>query len=285
MSVSMLRLLFWSMLGTLLVAACPRPAQALAPADENRHEAATAQSEAETEAYCGISVSPMDPVVSAHLPGATDKGRGVVIAKVLKGSPADRAGLQRYDIVIRYDDQDVYSPEQLVKLVRNDQPGREVPLTYVRRGKIKTATLTLGEAPAGEEVRGAGRGEFRDRDFLERRVKPRRAREERERQNDPLPWARFESLAIRKLENGKYQAEIDFRDENGEALHREYTGSREEIRKALEQDEALPQDERQHLLRSLDQQSPQGIESVLPRALRDLFDLDGEFFHWPHLNF
>ena len=78
----------------------------------------------------------------------------MVVQKVMKGSPADHAGLQRYDIVISYDAQDVYSPEQLVKArCGNDRPGREVSLAYVRGGSVKTTKLTLGEMPASAEVR------------------------------------------------------------------------------------------------------------------------------------
>lgn len=264
----------------------PAPLAALGAEKSAERETAPAAdaSDEETEAYCGISVSPLDPTITAQLPGVTEKGRGVVVQKVMKGSPAELAGLQRYDIVISYGAQDVYSPEQLVKLVRNDRPGREVSLAYVRGGQVKTTKLTLGQMPPSAEPRGLTEGRLQDR-TPSGNLQREHARQERERQSDPKPWATFESLTITKLGNDSYKAEIDFRNEDKELLHREYTGTRDGIRKAIENDEQLPKPEREHLLRSLDQQAPRGLTFPIPDVLRDLFDLDAEYFHWPHLNF
>ena len=38
-------------------------------------------------------------------------------------SPADMAGLKVHDEIVTYDKQDIYSTQQLVKLVRNNEPG------------------------------------------------------------------------------------------------------------------------------------------------------------------
>jgi len=206
------------------------------------------------------------------------------VQKVMKGSPADRAGLQRYDIVVSYDAQDVYSPEQLVKLVRNDRPGREVSLAYVRGGNVKTTKLTLGEVPATTEVRSLRGESMRDRAAIGN-LEREHANQERERQSDAKPWTTFESLAVTKLADARYKAEIDFRNEKKELLHREYTGSRDELRQAIEKDEQFPKEAREHLLRSVDQQSPRRLTLDLPKTLRDFFDLDVEYFNWPHLDF
>lgn len=272
------------LLGSLVcaLAAAPRPAYGAdacaggQPADTSKQE--------QSDAYCGIAVGPLDPLITAHLPDITEKGRGVVVQKVMKGSPAEQAGLRRYDILIRYGDQDVYSPEQLVKLVRHDEPGRKVSLTYVRRGKVKTADLTLAEMPAERGSAGRGAENGHDRDGADGGGKRWRGKE-RERQNDPMPWATFESLTISKLPDGQYKAQIEFRNEDRELLHRQYTGTRQEIREAIRKDNDLPKNEREHLLRSLDQQAPGDLTRILPKALRDFFDLDGEEDDWLRLDF
>ncbi len=43
------------------------------------------------------------------------------------------------------------SLEQLVKLVHNDKPGREVVVTYVRTGKVFETKMTLSQAVATGE--------------------------------------------------------------------------------------------------------------------------------------
>src|SRR5262245_22293395 len=92
------------------VAVCGEP-----PTNSPGSATSRADGSQSSQAYCGISVSPLNPVLTAQLPGITEKGRGVVVAKVLKGSPAEQAGFKQYDIVVAYDNQDLYSPEQLVK--------------------------------------------------------------------------------------------------------------------------------------------------------------------------
>jgi hypothetical protein len=240
---------------------------------------AAAPAAADASAYCGIGVAPLSPVTTAQLPEVTGQGRGVVVATVMQGSPAEKAGLKVHDIVIQYDKQDVYSPEQLVKLVRNDKPGREVVVSYVRAGKVLETKMTLSQAAAGGDVRGA----TVNRDSTEEdRASIGR---ERARQSDPAPWTRFQSLTISRLDDGRFKAQIDFRDHDKKIVHREFVGSREEIRKALEQDQDLPADEREHLLRTLDQQQPHLFRFVMPRSLRDWLDPDLQFFNWPQTDF
>lgn len=242
-----------------------------------------------TQAFLGLGVEPLHPALTAQLPEVTGKGRGVVVEHVMKESPAAKAGLKKHDILIHYDEQDLYSPEQLVKLVRNDQPGREVSLGYVRAGKLNEVKVRLGEVPARQPVRGTvarpvpldprpdSPANLQRREQMERR--------ERARQNDPRPWAMFKSMTVTKLDDGRYKAEIDFRDKDEKLLHREYVGTRQEIRQAIQNDEALPEDEKKHLLRSLDQQTPVAGPFFWPGRLSDFFDFERERFNWPNLEF
>ena len=64
-----------------------------------------------------------------------------MIANVMKGSPAEKAGLRMHDILAAYDDQKLFAGDQLVKLVRADKPGRSVKLQIVREGQLETVTV------------------------------------------------------------------------------------------------------------------------------------------------
>jgi len=59
-----------------------------------------------TEPYLGVGAVPLHPALTAQLPEVTGKGRGVLVANVMKGSPAEHAGLKVHDILISYDKQD-----------------------------------------------------------------------------------------------------------------------------------------------------------------------------------
>ena len=96
--------------------------------------------QAATEARLGIGVSPLPELLTSHLPDVIGKGRGVLVSEVVADSPAAKAGLQKHDVLVRYGDQDLYSPEQLVKRVRNDAPGNEVQIEYVRAGRAQAGS-------------------------------------------------------------------------------------------------------------------------------------------------
>lgn len=263
--------------GTFLAVALAQ--SAYGPASSAAENARPSQSDAAPQAYLGIGVAPLSPVLSAQLPEATGRGRGVVVASVMADSPAAKAGLQLHDIVIRYDYQDVYSPEQLVKLFRNDKSGHEVVVTYVRAGKILETKVTLGETTTKSDVGGnTGRRSSGDQ-------RPDSIGRERARQSDPAPWSQFASLTVTRMEDGRFKAQIDFHDQDKKTVHREYVGTREEIRRALEQDKELPADQREHLLRTIDQQQPHLFQFVLPRSLRDWIDPDLSLFNWPQTDF
>lgn len=279
----------WLMLLGFLVTTLIVPG--VAGAQDQSAEKKTDETDAaaiETQAYLGLGVGPLPAALTAQLPDVIGKGRGVMVEHVMQESPAAKAGFQNHDILIRYKEQDLFSPEQLVKLVRNDEPGSEVTIDYVRAGKVKELTLKLGEVPAREPVR---RSVFRPpfENLAEtpafQQQREEMQQQERQRQNDPEPWATFKSMTITKMEDGQYKAEIDYRNKDEQILHRDYIGTREEIRKSIENDAALPDKEKKHLLRSLDQQSPRSLRMTWPRGFRSLFDLERENFNWPNLDF
>ncbi len=248
----------------------------------------TNQVPAGTQAYLGLGVAPLHPALTNQLPEVIGKGRGVLVERVMKESPAEKAGLRQYDVLARFNDQELYAPEQLVKLIRNAKPGSEATLTYVRGGQLHDTKVTLGETPTQAPVRG--RRSFRI-PFLDRFVQPQQPQDEQPRLVQPraeqpqveqprTPWRTFESMTITKQDDGTYKVHIDYRDGDKKEIHREYVGNREEIKKAIEADKDLPADERQHLLRSLDKQDRPEI--LFPRWLEDW---ERELFNWPHLDF
>jgi len=72
------------------------------------------------------------------------KGSGVLLSDVTDGSPADRAGLRRGDIVTSYRGRPVSSSTELTERVRADKSGDRAAFTVWRDGKPMTVTVTLG---------------------------------------------------------------------------------------------------------------------------------------------
>jgi len=86
----------------------------------------------------------------AQLGVMTEKqDKGLVINEIMKGSAAEKAGLQEGDIITALDGRKITDPESLATLVREHKPGDEVELTYTRDKKTKKQKVKLGESRSG----------------------------------------------------------------------------------------------------------------------------------------
>jgi hypothetical protein len=93
--------------------------------------------------YLGISTDAPPPVLRKHL-GLHD-GFGLVIDEVIHDSPAAKAGLKKFDVLQKVDDQLVINFEQLSVLIHSHKTGDEVKLAIIHEGKPETITAKLGE--------------------------------------------------------------------------------------------------------------------------------------------
>lgn len=237
------------------------------------------------EAELGIGVSSLPPVLTSHLPDVIGKGRGVLVANVSEGSPAAKAGLKKHDVLIRYDDQDLYSPEQLVKRVRNDQPGKQVQLQYVRSGEIATVNVTLGEKERQPPVESNWPGFTGPFDVPLTPLRPDFLTENQDLLGDGTEWTRFQSMSVTKNADGTYQAIVKYQGEKGETVEREYSGTRQEVREAIRADEQLPESQREQLLRSLDDRGRVTLPDLQLPGLRNWNPWTRELFNWPDVTF
>jgi len=84
-----------------------------------------------------------------------DKPRGALVAKVLKDSPAEKAGLEVGDIITRFNGEPVVRSSNLPPLVGISPVGEKVKVEILRKGKVKDIKVTLGELP-DEAIQVAG---------------------------------------------------------------------------------------------------------------------------------
>ena len=73
------------------------------------------------------------------------------VERVEKNSPAEKAGIQKFDLLLQLNDQILVNQEQLKYLVRSKMPTDVVTLTLLRQGKKQKITLKLGETNLTEE--------------------------------------------------------------------------------------------------------------------------------------
>jgi serine protease Do len=73
------------------------------------------------------------------------KPAGALVRGVETGSPADKAGIEAGDIIIRFDGKAIERHSDLPRLVGSIKPGTKSNLTVMRRGSTKDLTITIGE--------------------------------------------------------------------------------------------------------------------------------------------
>lgn len=89
------------------------------------------------------------------------RAEGALVAKVIPGSPAEKAGIQPGDVILAFDGQTLGVSSELPPLVGVVDPGADVPLKVLREGKQITIKVEIGELP--EEVATGGEAPVRSR--------------------------------------------------------------------------------------------------------------------------
>lgn len=93
------------------------------------------------QGFLGVHIQGISTTLKTQL-GLDD---GVVVSKVLEGSPAEKAGILKDDIITELNGTTMKKPGTLSRLVGKFEPGKKVNLTIFRSGKKKTVNVELGK--------------------------------------------------------------------------------------------------------------------------------------------
>ncbi|NWG12806.1 MAG: PDZ domain-containing protein [Acidobacteria bacterium] len=80
--------------------------------------------------------------------------RGVIVRSVVKGSPAETAGLREKDVILEYAGTDVFSADQFRRLVRETPVGRRVDLAVSRDGNRTSLSVKIGRREGSGVITG-----------------------------------------------------------------------------------------------------------------------------------
>ncbi len=96
--------------------------------------------------WIGIEVQQLTPQLAESF-GLGDI-RGVIVAGILRGGPAHRAGLQPGDIILSIDGEAVEAPADLLRAISSRKPGSTLNISGWRNGKEIDTEVVVIERPA-----------------------------------------------------------------------------------------------------------------------------------------
>ncbi len=108
--------------------------------------------------YIGATVQRLTPAIADSM--GMKEARGALVADVVKGGPAERAGIKTGDVIVRFDGKEVKDSADLPAQVARVAPGTTVQVTVLRNGKETTFPITVGEIKESRVAASTARGDL-----------------------------------------------------------------------------------------------------------------------------
>ncbi len=96
--------------------------------------------------WLGVSIQKVTPELAKQFNLKDEVG--ALVGDVAENGPAEKAGLQRGDIIFEYEGKKIEEPYVLRNMVANTQPGEQHTIKVLRDGKAMTMMITIGELPS-----------------------------------------------------------------------------------------------------------------------------------------
>jgi serine protease Do len=96
--------------------------------------------------FIGVVLTDVTPDLQRSL--KLSVSRGALVQDVSDGSPAERAGVRPYDVILSVDGREVWTNEELIRDISGRQPGTMARLDLLRDGRHQITPIKLTERPA-----------------------------------------------------------------------------------------------------------------------------------------
>jgi serine protease Do len=108
-----------------------------------------------TRGRIGVQIDQLSKEVAESL--GLPKAQGALVRAVESGAPAEKAGIEAGDIILKFDGKTIDKASDLPRLVGNVKPGAKAVVTVFRRGVTRDLPVTIAEVeadkPAGKAAR------------------------------------------------------------------------------------------------------------------------------------
>ena len=112
--------------------------------------------------YIGMTIEPLTPEVAEKI-GVSKDLSGPFVTQVMPGEPAEKAGIEPYDVVLSINGQVLTTPADLIRAVTAIPVGQSAKVKVNRAGKVKEFDVEVKERPLSpkfkEQQQGQGKKE------------------------------------------------------------------------------------------------------------------------------
>jgi len=103
-----------------------------------------------TRGWLGVGIQEMTPELAKSF-GLKEK-KGALVAEVVSGSPAEKAGIEQGDVIVEFDGKEVTESKDLPRMVASTPVGKAVTIKLSRSGKVLDRQVKVGEMEEKTEV-------------------------------------------------------------------------------------------------------------------------------------
>jgi len=245
----------------------------------------------QSQSWLGIWIEKLPVSLSQHLSSMLQEGQGLIIKQVAPDSPALKAGLLPYDIIIKIDEQAIFTEQQLVEIITNIPAGSTVKLELIRQGKLLTQEAIVMTSPNQRAIPyskpiptpppslrrtpptgtgfpyGLGNKPFTpwmNEPFFKRQFERMQQQlnqlhyqqqlqqKQQQQMSSHNSWSEFESIQVQSSGGGKQRAEVKYKDGDGNIQEFTFAGTYNEIRQQIMSLKEMDDRKKQSLLQALD---------------------------------
>jgi len=105
----------------------------------------------------GVQIDQVSKEVAESL--GLSKAQGALVRGVEQGAPAEKAGLEPGDIILKFEGKTIEKSSDLPRMVGNTKPGTRSSIQVWRRGNLKDMHITVGEFESDKPVKKASAAE------------------------------------------------------------------------------------------------------------------------------
>ncbi|MEN8128231.1 MAG: Do family serine endopeptidase [Planctomycetota bacterium] len=98
--------------------------------------------------YVGVGMQPITPEMADFF--KLENNKGALVTSVVEDSPADKAGLEKDDVIIKIGDKKVEDTQDVFNIIGFTAPDTKVEFVIIRNGKEKKVTVKVGSKADSE---------------------------------------------------------------------------------------------------------------------------------------